>query len=135
MTSDLDRKREAQRRFREKNPNYYRDKMKERKERDPEAYAIEARRIALMASYGITPLEYEAMFKKQKGQCAICGSTDPGQRTKRFLCVDHNHKTGKVRGLLCHRCNRGLGLLGDSIKVLTKASKYLKGELACQRKK
>jgi len=61
---------------------------------------------ALRCAYNMTLEEWNAMVKKQKGKCAICkekpvrkSMTGPG------LCVDHNHKTGKVRGLLCTRCN------------------------------
>jgi len=131
----LEKRRLAQKVFRERNPDYYKLKMKERKARDPEAYALAARRIALKVSYGITPEDYARMFKAQRGRCAICRSKDSGQRSKRHLCVDHDHKTGKVRGLLCHRCNRGLGLLNDSLNCLGKATEYLKGKLPCQLKK
>lgn len=133
MNEVLERRRLAQRAWREKNPTYYRDKMAERKARDPESYAAGVRRRALQFSYGITVEDYEKLFKAQKGKCAICGTSDPGQG-KKHLCVDHCHKTGKVRGLLCHQCNRALGLLSDSAKILEKSIKYLKGELACQRK-
>lgn len=133
MSEVLERRRLAQRAWREKNPTYYRDKMAERKARDPEGYAAGVRRRALQFSYGITVEDYAKLFKAQKGKCAICGTTDPGQG-KKHLCVDHCHKTGAIRGLLCHQCNRALGLLSDSVKVLEKSIKYLKGELACQRK-
>lgn len=135
MSEVLARKREAQKRFRERNPTYYADKMRERKAKDPEKYASEVRRIALRFSYGITPEDYDRMFKSQRGKCAICRSSDTGQTGKRFLCVDHDHKTGKVRGLLCRRCNRGLGLLNDSLKNIETAARYLKENLPCQLKK
>lgn len=135
MSEVLARKREAQKRFRERNPTYYADKMRERKAKDPELYASNVRRIALRFSYGITPEDYDQMFKSQRGKCAICRSSDTGQVGKRFLCVDHDHKTGKVRGLLCHRCNRGLGLLNDSLKNVETAVRYLKGELSWPSKK
>lgn len=134
MSEVLERRRLAQIAFREKNPTYYRDKMRAKKAQDPVGYAEQVRRTALRWSYGITPEDYDQMLKKQRGKCAICGLPDPGQKGKKFLCIDHDHKTGKVRGLLCHRCNRGLGLLFDSIKAVEKAVKYLKGELPCQRK-
>ncbi len=134
MSEVLERKREAQKRFRERNPTYYADKMRERKARDPEGYAAQVRKIALRASYGITVDDYDRLFKAQRGRCAICGTTDPGQG-KKHLCVDHCHKTKVVRGLLCHTCNRALGLLSDSVKVLEKATIYLKGEFPWQRRK
>lgn len=134
MSEVLERRRLAQKAFRERNPTYYADKMRERKAKDPERYASEVRRIALKASYGITPDDYARMYKRQNGKCAICRTPDPGQGRK-HLCIDHDHKTGVVRGLLCHTCNRALGLLSDSVKVLDTASKYLKGELSWQPKK
>lgn len=134
MTDEvLKKRREAQRKFRERNPTYYRDKMAEKKAKDPEAYAQRVRRTALKASYGLTPEDYDKMFKLQRGRCSICRSSDPGQSGKKFLCIDHDHKTGRVRGLLCHRCNRGLGLLGDNLKNILATVKYLKGEFSWQK--
>jgi hypothetical protein len=75
-------------------------------------------------SYGITRDEYEEKFKQQEGCCAICSHQhQAGRRTG--LVVDHDHKTGKFRGLLCHSCNRGIGLLKEDVKILNSAIKYL----------
>ena len=74
--------------------------------------------------YGIPISDYDEMLSDQQGQCAICKSTDPKGRWNRF-CVDHDHVTGKVRGLLCDHCNRALGLLGDNIASLEAAIRYL----------
>ena len=82
----------------------------------------EWRRKAVIRSYGLTPEEFEAMRLKQSNKCAICGSTDWGRPSP---SIDHDHETGKVRGLLCNRCNRTLGLAEDSIPLLTKMIKYL----------
>lgn len=80
------------------------------------------REYALKGTYGITSRQYDQMLRVQGNKCAVCGSDNPqSRRTKRFF-VDHDHKTGKIRGLLCHKCNLGLGLLED---VLTKAIAYL----------
>ncbi len=65
--------------------------------------------------------EYQRLLKKQKYQCAICGG-----RIK--LCVDHDHKTGKVRGLLCNCCNVALGMVRDNSKILREMIKYLKAD-------
>jgi len=69
--------------------------------------------------YGITPEMEAALFIKQGGVCAICKSPPP-------LTVDHCHKTGRIRGLLCGSCNRGIGLLKDNIDILLQAARYLK---------
>lgn len=78
----------------------------------------------LMWKYGVTIGQYGEMFAEQNGTCAICGSPPNGKQ----LGVDHNHATGKVRGLLCARCNLALGLW-ESIGFLTKAIDYLRKEI------
>ena len=78
----------------------------------------------LKQAYGITILDYDKMFAAQDGGCAICG----GGTTKRFLAVDHNHKNGRVRGLLCGSCNSGLARFRDSIENLTMAVQYMKDD-------
>ena len=75
------------------------------------------------AMYGIEPEEYLQMHKNQQGRCAICGEEPT---TKRGLHLDHCHETGKVRGLLCHGCNTGIGSFGDDPELLKKALDYLK---------
>lgn len=82
----------------------------------------------LMRCYGLTLRDYEEMFEKQAGLCAICdrkGFT-MAKHHKLTLVVDHCHATGNVRGLLCHNCNRALGLLQDSTESLKRAIGYLK---------
>lgn len=70
---------------------------------------------------GLSPYEY--ILEKQKRVCAICKKVCS---TGRALAIDHDHKTEKVRGLLCGKCNRGLGLFNDCALLLLEASKYLK---------
>lgn len=72
-------------------------------------------------NHGITQEQYDALLKSQGGVCAIC-KRQPG-KTK--LCVDHDHKTNRIRGLLCGKCNTALGLLNDDIAQLQAAIKYL----------
>lgn len=120
--------RQRQAAWRKKYPGYYRNKMLDRKARDPVEYAKEARRIALKVTYGITHEDYLKMFRAQRGRCAICRSEDTG-RTKHF-CIDHDHKTKKIRGLLCQRCNRALGLLGDTLKAVRAAASYMESAYA-----
>lgn len=74
--------------------------------------------------YGISPEEYTAKLIKQKGVCAICKSPDPAG--KPTLSVDHCHNTKNVRGLLCARCNVGLGMFKDDITVIQSAIAYLR---------
>lgn len=69
-----------------------------------------------------TVKQYRVMEKRQRGLCAICRKKPKGR-----LHVDHDHRTGKVRGLLCQQCNHGLGLFYDSIKSLRTAIMYLYG--------
>lgn len=68
--------------------------------------------------YGLTPSEYDVMALKQNGLCAICGDKAP-------LQVDHCHETDTVRGLLCGKCNKAIGLLKDSPLVTNNATIYL----------
>jgi|TARA_R110000803_G_scaffold32033_3_gene70958 hypothetical protein len=70
--------------------------------------------------FDLTMEEYNDMLKKQNYLCGIC-FVDEG----RSLCIDHDHIISRVRGLLCSRCNRGLGLLGDSVDAVKSALKYL----------
>ena len=72
---------------------------------------------------GITKKDYNKSFLIQEGKCAICGVHQ--KDLKRKLFVDHNHKTGKVRDLLCSKCNFGLGHFNDDPWLLEKAIKYL----------
>lgn len=87
------------------------------------------RRWNLENRYGITVEQYAAMLADQGGVCAICGQGEPnehGRTGTRFrLAVDHDHETGRVRGLLCQKCNRAIGLLGDNPQRLRDAADYV----------
>jgi hypothetical protein len=78
------------------------------------------RQAALKAKYGITLSDFNRLLKKQGGKCAVCRGVEP----KRNLAVDHDHVTGKVRGLLCTSCNTTLGKL-ERLDWITAAAKYL----------
>ncbi len=80
----------------------------------------------LKRKYGITLNEYNYRLKLQMSRCAICGRKP--SKTRR-LDVDHSHKTKKVRGLLCHKCNRGLSWFGDDPDVLRSAAHYLEPKI------
>ena len=71
-----------------------------------------------MWEYGITACEYTKMRILQNDACAICGSVGD-------LHIDHDHATGKIRGLLCGKCNRGLGQFEDSVEHMRSAVEYL----------
>lgn len=88
-----------------------------RRNQDPKNKEIQ-RRSWLKQRYGITPEQYDAMHAGQNGRCAIC-------EIEADLQVDHSHETGKVRGLLCHKCNKALGLMDDSVGRLESAFTYL----------
>jgi hypothetical protein len=78
----------------------------------------------LSRMFGITVEGYRALLEKQGGRCAICPATEPGRGNVNF-CVDHDHKTGAVRGLLCSRCNVALGLMNDDMAQLKSALEYM----------
>lgn len=75
----------------------------------------------LKVAYGVSIDNYMELLKSQNGVCAICENTNGKKR----LCVDHCHKTGKLRGLLCDPCNTLLGCAKDCTKILGRASMYL----------
>jgi len=84
-----------------------------------------------LARKGLTGSGYERLLKEQNGRCAICGRPDGHRSCKGKQCklaVDHDHKAGTVRGLLCNNCNRGLGRFKDSVKLLEAAICYLQRE-------
>jgi hypothetical protein len=74
--------------------------------------------------YRISPEEYTELLEEQLHRCACCGSPNP--KRKAGFVIDHDHASGIVRGLLCHSCNIGIGLLGDTIKGLELALDYLR---------
>jgi hypothetical protein len=92
--------------------------------RHPERVKVSARKSRLKAMYGITLDEYNRMLDAQGGGCAICGCTETENGA--ILAVDHDHATGKVRGILCRLCNNGLGHFRDTERLFLKAIAYLK---------
>ena len=83
------------------------------------------RNCHLKRTYGITLEDYNTLLASQNGCCAICKSSQPGGRMKWF-CVDHDHKTNKVRALLCGACNQSLGFARESTIILEAMICYLK---------
>jgi hypothetical protein len=130
-----DKQRASQRRWRENHPDRHKASVARWREKNAErylAYAREYQRQHRIRSrdkrfqdkYGITLDDYERLYEQQKGRCAVCG--DPS--LDRLLAVDHDHVTGRVRGLLCANCNLGIGNFKDDVSRLTQAICYLERE-------
>jgi len=94
--------------------------------RDPEAQREYMRRWHDMnrgRRYGLTPLEYLRLEEASGGVCAVCGQPPSGKRDR--LVVDHDHVTNKVRGMVCHPCNSGIGLFQDDPERLRAAAQWV----------
>lgn len=103
----------------------YRDKNKESRSEAYRRWVSEnpevrkaSSRAWWLSQYGLSPAEFAALAEQQGDKCAICGDEVP-------LHVDHDHETGVVRGLLCTRCNPGLGFFRDDVGLLRRAIRYL----------
>lgn len=88
---------------------------------DPEGWKRRRAAAVRKYRYGVTDSEYSLLAEAQEYGCAICGQGDQSED----LCVDHNHATGEVRGLLCKKCNSGIGLLGDDPARIAAALAYI----------
>lgn len=86
----------------------------------------ERRKYALKYKYGISQEIYDEMLEAQNGKCAICLNSP---KSGRILCVDHCHRTGKVRKLLCSPCNTYLGKVENDTSVLERIGQYLRNDL------
>lgn len=98
-----------------------------RREHTPDC-KIKGKSYYLKSTYGISQETFNSMYQSQKGKCRICSidiSSEIGQTKKGKAHVDHCHVTGKVRGLLCTKCNTILGMSNDSIRILQEAINYL----------
>lgn len=118
-------KRAAQDRYYAKNRDALIAKTKSKYAADPEAWSRSVWERRLQRQCGITVDQYEEMKKSQRDGCAICGG--PPKRGDKYLSIDHCHKTGKVRGLLCSSCNAGIGHLKDDLRLVERAAEYLRG--------
>jgi hypothetical protein len=78
----------------------------------------------LKSKFGITLKKYKEILENQKNCCGICGNSN--EYNKNNMSLDHCHKTKMIRGILCHRCNMGIGYFKDDIELLEKAKNYLK---------
>ena len=79
----------------------------------------------IQKTYGISYTEYEELLKEQSYKCALCKSDTTNNKRAERLFIDHCHKTGNVRGLLCSKCNHALGLFNDDTRLLLEAIEYL----------
>ena len=104
------------RRWADANPGLLRDSARARYAANPPKHRAKNR----LYLYGMTPDEYREQVIGQTGRCLICLRVPDHN-----LHVDHDHQTGKIRGLLCNQCNRGMGLLRDDPKVAHSAAAYL----------
>lgn len=109
----------------------YRRKNKDLLKRKQEAFYLAnpqkrkeyTKRGKVWSKYRIRWHQKEAMFLEQGNRCAICRSSSPGVKD---WCVDHDHETGKVRGILCNNCNGALGLFKDDPDVMELAAEYIR---------
>lgn len=97
------------------------ERRRERRSENPTYYRRQKQDHILKTRYGLSIQVYDAMLKEQGGVCYICKLSSE----TRSLAVDHNHRTGEVRKLLCSSCNTGLGLFQDNPSLLVKAAAYL----------
>lgn len=86
------------------------------------------RRKHRLGVYGLSPEQHDRMLESHAGLCGICKKAPAADSLGRTLNIDHCHATGKVRGLLCSKCNRGLGCYDDTPSLLRAAADYLEGK-------
>ncbi len=86
-------------------------------------------KVFFLRKIDLTFDEFKAMLNEQKGLCAICGKEETLKHqsgTPRLLCIDHDHDTNVVRGLLCQKCNSAIGFFNDDSDIIMRAAEYLK---------
>jgi hypothetical protein len=115
-------------RLRESDPEEWGRRQRQYKDRYAARHAHRLPRLRyhqrIRRQHGLSREDYQSMLEQQGGSCAICGSIEPGGNGD-VLYVDHCHETGAVRGLLCNKCNVGLGMFNDDLDRMLKASAYL----------
>lgn len=95
-----------------------------------ERYRFKARNNNLRFKYKLEPEDYHKISEQQNHVCVICHQEPVPNKQHERLVVDHDHKTGTIRGLLCHKCNQALGLFKENIETLKNAIKYLEKSVA-----
>lgn len=114
--------RESKKQWKIQNPEKVKEYNKRYKDKYKERIDIEKKNFHLKKSFNISFSEYSEISLRQNNVCAICSKKCA---TGRNLAVDHNHQTGIIRGLLCMKCNRAIGLFCDDINIIRKALMYL----------
>ena len=94
-----------------------------KKNREIRGWTEKDRDVRLQRTFGLNPGQYAEMLEEQDYKCAVCGRTE--QENNKRLAVDHCHKTGKIRKLLCHKCNCALGMVDDNKDTLSSLISYL----------
>ncbi len=126
-SKDSEKIRERNRKYEESNKDkklHWSKESYQRRKAKVREYTLRTKERVRLRRYGLSPEEYEVILAKHAGCCHICKRhyTD----IESTLHIDHCHKTGKVRGLLCSNCNTGIGLLKDDVNMLACAIEYLK---------
>jgi len=119
-----DRVKETKAKYAGKNPGVAAIRSANWRKENPQKYREGWFKSNIKANYGITLEYYNHILSSQGGKCAICGSPSNGNRWR--LYIDHCHKTGKVRGLLCYNCNFGIGNLKDDEEIIESALNYIR---------
>ena len=117
-----------QREYRQMHPDRWKKYRKKHYEKYKEEYIDIERTYRLKKDFNLTPDEYDNMLQKQSGLCAICYQPETSKNKRgniKKLAVDHNHETGRLRDLLCARCNQAIGLLDENTDRLRAAAVYL----------
>jgi hypothetical protein len=120
VSNNPDKRKEQKRRHYEKNKDKIDQKAKDWYENNKERYVNNA----LLRKYGVTLEQYNLLREQQNFSCAICEEREDVVGKK--LVVDHSHATGRIRKLLCAKCNVGLGMLKDSPDIMERAAKYVR---------
>lgn len=105
---------------------------KRRCRRCAKEYSAATEQTRGLEKYGLTQASFAQLLEEQGGCCACCGATQANKKWSR-LCIDHDHVTGKVRGLLCGNCNAGIGLFSNDPDALERAADYLRGARLAKR--
>lgn len=112
--------------YMEENKERYKEYSKKYLEEHKEEIALKKRAVYYKKKFGITLEEFNKLVEEAGGKCSICEKFFDSTKRETSAVVDHCHKTGKIRGVLCNNCNAALGALGDSVERLQIVYDYLK---------